>query len=237
MTKLSILIPVFNEEKMVTKLLKRVVDVSLTDGFEKEIIIVDDASTDNTKDKILQFIDSHKDTTIHYYCLEKNQGKGAALHKAIAQATGNYAIIQDADLEYDPEDFNKLLIPVIKDNADVVYGSRFVGGAPHRVMYFGHSLINKFITFLSNLFTGLNLTDIEVCYKLFRTDLLQSLKLREKRFGFEPEVTAKIAKVKNIKVYEVGIAYYGRTYQEGKKIGWTDGVRALYAIVKYKFLN
>ena len=237
MAKLSVLIPVFNEEKMVARLLERVINVALVGGFTKEIIIVDDASTDTTALEIGKFMERHPEADIHYHRFERNRGKGAALHKAILEAKGDYVIIQDADLEYDPEDYNKLLKPVLKDAADVVFGSRFIGGEPHRVMYFGHSFVNKQLTFLSNILTGLNLTDMEVCYKLFKREIIQKIKLREKRFGFEPEITAKVAKIPNIKVYEVGISYYGRTYQEGKKIGWKDGLRALYAILRYNLFR
>lgn len=237
MPKLSVLIPVFNEEKMVTRLLERVVKVVLSGNFTKEIIIVDDASTDKTALEVGKFIERHSEADLHYHRFERNRGKGAALHKAIQEAKGDYVIVQDADLEYDPEDYNKLLKPVLKDAADVVYGSRFIGGDPHRVMYFGHSFVNRQLTFLSNVLTGLNLTDMEVCYKLFKTEIIQNLKLRERRFGFEPEVTAKVAKIPTIKIYEVGISYYGRTYQEGKKIGWRDGLRALYAIIKYNLFR
>lgn len=237
MPKLSVLIPVFNEEKMVAELLKRVLSVTLIGDFTKEIVIVDDASTDTTALEVGKFIERHPKVDLQYYRFERNRGKGAALHKAIFEAKGDYLIVQDADLEYDPEDYNKLLKPVLKDNADVVFGSRFTSGDPHRVMYFGHSFINKQLTFLSNILTGLNLTDMEVCYKLFKREVIQQLNLRERRFGFEPEVTAKIAKLPNIKIYEVGISYYGRTYEEGKKIGWRDGFRALYAIIRYNVFS
>jgi glycosyltransferase involved in cell wall biosynthesis len=179
------------------------------------------------------YIQENHSLNIQYFFHEKNLGKGAALHTGISCATGDFLIIQDADLEYDPNEYNILLKPVIDGFADVVYGSRFMGGKPHRILFFWHSLGNKFLTFLSNMFTNLNLTDMETCYKLFHTKTLQNIKLKEKRFGFEPEVTAKISKVPNIRIYEVGISYYGRTYQEGKKINWKDGFRAIFCILKY----
>ncbi len=231
--KLSVIIPVYNEERTLTKILDRVRETELIHGIEKELIIVNDCSTDKSEDIILAYQKEHPELTIEYLAHEKNQGKGAALHNGIKKATGEYLIIQDADLEYDPTEYNLLLKPVCDGFADVVYGSRFLGGNPHRVLFFWHSIGNKFLTFLSNMFTNLNMTDMETCYKLFKTDILQGLKLKEKRFGFEPEVTAKVSRVKGIRIYEVGISYYGRTYEEGKKIGWKDGVRAIYCILKY----
>ena len=234
---MSIIVPVFNEEKTITALLDKIVDVVLKDQILKEIIVVDDASNDGTFVKIEEYIKSfikHKDIkNIKLFKHEKNRGKGAALHTGIAQATGDYVIIQDADLEYDPNEYNQLLEPVLKGMADVVYGSRFMGGNPHRILFFWHSIGNKILTFISNIFTNLNLTDMETCYKLFRRDIIQGLHLKEKRFGFEPEVTAKIAKVPGIRIYEVGISYYGRTIKEGKKISWKDGLWAFYCIIKY----
>lgn len=231
--KLSVIIPVYNEERTLTKILDRVKDTELIHGIEKELIIVNDCSTDKSEDIILAYQKEHPELTIEYLAHEKNQGKGAALHNGIKKASGEYLIIQDADLEYDPAEYNLLLKPVCDGFADVVYGSRFLGGNPHRVLFFWHSIGNKFLTFLSNMFTNLNMTDMETCYKLFKTDIVQGLSLKEKRFGFEPEVTAKVSRVKGIRIYEVGISYYGRTYEEGKKIGWKDGVRAIYCILKY----
>jgi glycosyltransferase involved in cell wall biosynthesis len=231
--KLSIVIPAYNEGATIHKILNKVKDVKLINDIEKEVILVNDYSTDNTEEAILRYKEDNPDLPISYYKHEKNKGKGAALHTGISKATGEYLIIQDADLEYDPEEYNILLKPVIDGVADVVYGSRFMGGNAHRILFFWHSLGNQFLTFLSNMFTNLNLTDMETCYKLFQTKTLQALTLKENRFGFEPEVTAKIARVPNIRIYEVGISYYGRTFAEGKKINWKDGFRAIYCILKY----
>ena len=235
--KLSVLVPVFNEEKTVEAILNKLNDLELIHDIEKEIIVVNDCSRDNTKQKIKNFMIQHPNLELQYLKHEVNQGKGAALHTGIKHATGDYLIVQDADLEYDPAEFNLLIQPVVDGYADVVYGSRFMGGRPHRILFFWHSIGNKFLTFLSNMFTNLNLTDMETCYKMFKTDMIQSLTLYEKRFGFEPEVTAKIARIPKVRIYEVGISYYGRTYEEGKKINWRDGVRAIYCIVKYAFFK
>tara|TARA_B100001173_G_C15862645_1_gene493677 strand:+ start:57 stop:782 length:726 start_codon:yes stop_codon:yes gene_type:complete len=231
--KLSIIIPVFNEANTIHFILDKVQQVKLVNDIKKELIIVDDCSTDATKRSIKEYMIDNKDFNIQYFEHKRNKGKGAALHTGIARASGELLIIQDADLEYDPNEYNDLLKPVLAGFADVVYGSRFMGSNPHRILFFWHTLGNKFLTFLSNMLTNLNLTDMETCYKLFRTDIIQSIQLKENRFGFEPEVTAKISRIPNIRIYEVGISYYGRTFEEGKKIGWRDGVRAIYCIIKY----
>jgi glycosyltransferase involved in cell wall biosynthesis len=233
MKKLSIVIPAYNEEKTIHLILEKIIQVNLIENLAKEIVIVDDCSQDNTKEFIQKFIDLHKVHEIKLYAHEKNMGKGAALKTGIQYATGNFVVIQDADLEYDPEEYNILLKPILSGVADVVYGSRFMGGKPHRILFFWHSIGNKFLTFLSNMMNNLNLTDMETCYKMFKSEIVKGVNLQEKRFGFEPEVTAKIAKIKGIRIYEVGISYYGRTFEEGKKISWKDGFRAIYCILKY----
>ena len=237
MSTLSIVIPAYNEGRTIHKILEKVRAVVLDFGLQKEVVIVNDCSKDNTEEAIQAYRDAHPDLPIAYYKHEVNQGKGAALHTGIRQATGDYVIIQDADLEYDPDEYNILLRPIINGFADVVYGSRFIGGKPHRILFFWHSIGNRWLTTASNMFTNLNLTDMETCYKVFRRETIQGIALKEKRFGFEPEVTAKIARIPKIRIYEVGISYYGRTYEEGKKIGMKDAFRALYCILKYNLLG
>jgi len=235
--KLSIVIPAYNEGRTIHLILNKIKLVDLIYDIKKEIIIVNDCSTDNTEQAIMNYQRENADIEITYVKHEANKGKGAALHTGISKATGEYLVIQDADLEYDPEEYNDLLKPVCKGFADVVYGSRFMGSNPHRILFFWHTIGNRWLTFASNMFSNLNLTDMETCYKLFDTKIIQSIVLKEQRFGFEPEVTQKIARVPKIRIYEVGISYYGRTYEEGKKIGWKDGVRAIYCILKYGLLG
>ncbi|MCR9285988.1 MAG: glycosyltransferase family 2 protein [Bacteroidetes bacterium] len=234
---LSIIIPAYNEANTIHFILDKVQAVQLIQNVQKEVIIVNDCSKDDTEKAIFNYQKTNPLFNIQYFKHETNQGKGAALHTGIKKASGDFIIIQDADLEYDPTEFNLLLRPVLDNFADVVYGSRFMGGKPHRILFFWHSIGNKFLTALSNAFTNLNLTDMETCYKLFRSEIIKNLTLKEKRFGFEPEVTAKMSRVPDIRIYEVGISYYGRTYEEGKKIGWKDGFRAIYCILKYNLFS
>jgi glycosyltransferase involved in cell wall biosynthesis len=236
MKKLSIIIPAYNEGKTIHLILDKIKQTNLID-IEKEIIIVNDCSRDDTEDSINRYINTNSDLNIQYFKHEINQGKGAAINTGIHKATGDFVIIQDADLEYDPNEYSILLKPILDGFADVVYGSRFMGGNPHRILFFWHSIGNQFLTFISNMFTNLNLTDMETCYKLFRKEIIQSIQIKEKRFGLEPEITAKISKIPNIRIYEVGISYYGRTYEEGKKIGWKDGVEAIWCILKYNLFH
>ncbi len=226
-TKLSIVIPVFNERETLVEIIESV--RSIETGLEREIILVDDASTDGTRELIRSLPESASLIKVYH---DINQGKGAALRTGFSRATGEIVLIQDADLEYDPREYPRLLAPILEGRADVVYGSRFQGSGAHRVLYFWHSLGNKLLTLVSNMFTNINLTDMETCYKVFRKPILERITICENRFGFEPEITAKVAK-QNCRIYEIGISYSGRSYQEGKKIGWRDGVRALWCIIKY----
>lgn len=230
--KLSVVIPVYNEAATLEDLVKTVREVET--GLDREIILIDDGSTDGTRELLPTLAERYPDVVIELH--EVNQGKGAALHTGFAIASGDIVLIQDADLEYDPKDYPKLLAPILQGRADVVYGSRFLGGGAHRVVYFWHSVGNKFLTLLSNMMTNINLTDMEVCYKVFKREFIQALELKEKRFGFEVEVTAKLARSKAI-IYEVPISYYGRSYEEGKKITWKDGFRAIWCIFKYRITD
>ncbi|HLF65882.1 MAG TPA: glycosyltransferase family 2 protein [Saprospiraceae bacterium] len=233
MPTLSVIIPAYNEEKTIVTILDKVAKADLGTDMHLEMVVVNDCSRDNTEAVLNEWIASHPNVKLNYFRHEVNKGKGAALHTGIAKATGDFIIVQDADLEYDPNEFVLLLQPILDGHADVVFGSRFMGGKPHRILFFWHSLGNRFLTFFSNMFTNLNLTDMETCYKLFRSDIIKNLNLVEPRFGFEPEVTARVSRVPGVRIYEVGISYYGRTYAEGKKIGWRDGFRAIWCILKY----
>ena len=235
MKKLSIIIPCYNEAALIKPMIERISQTQLLFNLEKEVIIVNDGSADATREILIEL--AGKDPYLQIIHQPKNKGKGAAIRAALPKTSGDFIIIQDADMEYDPKDYNRLLQPVIEGHADVVYGSRFMGSGPHRVLFFFHTMGNKFLTFLSNLFTGLNLTDMETGYKMFRADILKQVRLKENRFGFEPEVTAKISRLKNIRIYETGIAYYGRTYSDGKKIRWTDGMHAIWCILKYNIFS
>lgn len=234
---LSIIIPAYNEEKTIAAILDRLFAVRLSDNLQKEIILINDCSTDATEEIIFDYRSRHPEAFFQYYKHVNNMGKGAAIHTGIEKAKGEFLIIQDADLEYDPEEYNELLKPILKGAADVVYGSRFTGSNSRRILFYWHSIGNRFLTRLSNMFTNLNLTDMETGYKICNTQIIRKLKLKEKRFGFEPEVTAKLARVPEIRIYEVGISYYGRTYKDGKKIGWKDGIHAVYCILKYNLFR
>ncbi|MDR0728942.1 MAG: glycosyltransferase family 2 protein [Prevotellaceae bacterium] len=233
MSTLSVIIPAYNEEETILQLLQKVAAVPLINDIRKEIIIVNDCSRDATRQVVEAYIARHPSEQMILFNQPENQGKGAAIQQGIRMAGGDYIIVQDADMEYDPQEYNILLQPIVNGVADVVYGSRFIGGKPHRVLFFWHTIGNRILTALSNFFTNTNLSDMETCYKLFRATILKNIRLKEKRFGFEPEVTAKVSRVPNIRIYEVGISYYGRTYAEGKKINWKDGFRAIYCIIKY----
>jgi len=229
---LSVIIPSYNEEKSISQIIDRILELKIEE-ISMEVLVVNDCSTDRTREVVEACMERHGGRSIRLIDQEKNMGKGAAIRKGIAEATGDYIVIQDADLEYDPREFRDLLAPILGGQADVVYGSRFMGSNPHRILFFWHSIGNKLLTLLSNMFNNLNLTDMETCYKMFRSEIIKKIHLKENRFGFEPEVTAKISRIPGIRIYEVGISYYGRTYNEGKKINWKDGFRAIYCIIKY----
>jgi len=231
--KLSILIPAYNEASTISVLLDKICDVELVNTIEKEIIVVNDCSKDDTELMILEYITDNPSAPIKYICHDYNQGKGAAIHTAIKYATGDYILIQDADLEYDPKEYNILLEPILTGHADIVYGSRFMGGQPHRILFFWHTLGNKLLTFISNLFSNMNLTDAHTCYKLVRTSVMREIPLREKRFAFDAELNMKISRIPRIRLYEVGISYYGRTFTEGKKIRFRDAARSVWCLIKY----
>jgi glycosyltransferase involved in cell wall biosynthesis len=234
---LSVIVPSYNEANSIIALLNRVLETKLIGQIEKELIVINDCSTDNSGQLVEQFIKANPQIRIVLFNQPVNMGKGAAIRKGIELASGDYMIIQDADLEYDPQEFNILLKPVLDGYADVVLGSRFTGGNPHRILFFWHSIGNKMLTFMSNMFTNLNLTDMETCYKLAKSEIYKQIRLKENRFGFEPEIIAKISRIPNIRIYEVGISYYGRTFSEGKKINWKDGFRAIYCIFKYNLFK
>lgn len=234
---LGVIIACYNEERTIIEIIEKVLKVELTGNISKSIIVVDDASTDGTWMLLQSFVNKYPEAPLQLHRNASNCGKGFSIRKGIEACQESIIIIQDADLEYDPEEYNRLLNPILRGYADVVYGSRFRGSDPHRVLFFFHTIGNKFLTFLSNLFTQLNLTDMETGYKIFRSEVLKGMRLRENRFGFEPEVTARISKLKNIRIYEVGISYFGRTFRDGKKINWTDGLRSIYCIIKYNLFS